>query len=83
MTTVDNMSMFSFSCMCDLVEFYGIAVILLAALMKRCGCGGMRAVVFHASSFYKYGSKLKCLLNTRFIFASFVYLTYRKKNFCY
>jgi hypothetical protein len=26
------------------VEFYGIALILLAALMKDYGCGGMRAV---------------------------------------
>jgi hypothetical protein len=48
MSTVDNMITFSFSCICDLVGFYGIALMLLAVLMKCYGCGGMRAVVFPA-----------------------------------
>jgi hypothetical protein len=57
MGTVDNMSTFNFSCICDLVEFYGIALMLLAARMKRYGCGGMRAVVFPASCSKKPGLK--------------------------
>lgn len=44
MSTVDNVSICSFSFTCVKVEFYGIALILLAALMKDYGCGGMRAV---------------------------------------
>jgi hypothetical protein len=48
-STVDNMSAFSFSCICDLVEFYGAALMLLAARMNCYGRGGMRAVVFPAS----------------------------------
>jgi hypothetical protein len=51
MSTVDNMSTFSFSFICDLVEFYGIALMLLAALMNHYSRSGMRAVVFPASSF--------------------------------
>jgi hypothetical protein len=49
MSTVDNISTFKFSCICDLAGFYGIALMLLAALMKLFGCGGMIAVVFPAS----------------------------------
>jgi hypothetical protein len=48
MSTVDNISTFSFSCICDVVEFYGIALMLLAARIKCYGCGGMIAVVFPA-----------------------------------
>jgi hypothetical protein len=48
MSTVDNVSTFSFSCICDVVEFYGIALALLAARMKCHGCGRTKAVVFHA-----------------------------------
>jgi hypothetical protein len=44
------MSTFSFFfCICDLVEFYGIALMLLAAPMNRYVCDGMRAVVFPTS----------------------------------
>jgi hypothetical protein len=46
MSTVDNMRTFSSSCICDLVEFCGIALMLLEARMKCYGCGGMRAAVF-------------------------------------
>jgi hypothetical protein len=49
MSTAGNMSTFSFSCIFVLVEFYGTALILLAAQMKCYGCGGVRAVVFSAS----------------------------------
>jgi hypothetical protein len=49
MSTVDNMSNFNFSCICDLAEFYGTALMLLAARMKCYGCGGMRAAFFTAS----------------------------------
>jgi hypothetical protein len=45
MITVDIMSTFSFSCICDQVEFYGITFMLLAARMKCYSCGGMSAVV--------------------------------------
>jgi hypothetical protein len=44
MSTVDNMNTFSYSCICDRVELYGIALMLSATRMKC--CGGMRAVVF-------------------------------------
>jgi hypothetical protein len=43
---VDNISTFSFCCICDLVEFHGIALMLLAVPMNRWGYGVMRAVVF-------------------------------------
>jgi hypothetical protein len=49
MNTVDNISIFSFPFICDLAEFYGITLMLLAALMSRKGCGGMRAAVLPAS----------------------------------
>jgi hypothetical protein len=62
MSTVTNTSNFSFSCIYDLVECYGIALMLLAARMKRYGCGRMSAVVFAASFSQKSGLKRKCLL---------------------
>jgi hypothetical protein len=46
MRIIDNMGYFIFSCVCDLVECHGIALILLEARMKCYGCGGMRAVIF-------------------------------------
>lgn len=49
MSTVDNMSTFSFSCFYDPVAFYVIVIVLLAPLIKRYGCGGIRAVVLPAS----------------------------------
>jgi hypothetical protein len=52
MSTVGNMSTFSRSYICGLVEFYGTALMLLAARMKCYDCGGVRAVVF-AASFYE------------------------------
>jgi hypothetical protein len=51
MSTVDIVSTFNFSCICALVEFDGIALMLLAAQMKCYGCGGVRAVVFPALFF--------------------------------
>jgi hypothetical protein len=48
-STVDNMSIFSFSCTCDLAEFYVVALMMLAARMKCYGCGGFTAVIFPAS----------------------------------
>jgi hypothetical protein len=45
MSTVDNMSTFRVYCISDLVEFCGIALMLLAAPMKCYGCGGVRAAV--------------------------------------
>jgi hypothetical protein len=49
MSTIDNMSTFSSSCNCGLLEFHGIALMLLAAPMNDGGCDGMTAVVFPAS----------------------------------
>jgi hypothetical protein len=49
MSTVDNLSTFSFSCVFDLVEFYETAIMLLATWMKCYGCGRMIAVVISAS----------------------------------
>jgi hypothetical protein len=43
------MSVFNYPSVCDLVEFYGIALMLLTALMKCYGCGGMAAVVLLVS----------------------------------
>jgi hypothetical protein len=43
MSTADNIC--TFSCICDIMEFYGIALMLLAARMKCYDCGGMRAVI--------------------------------------
>jgi hypothetical protein len=47
--SADNTTTFNFSCIFDLVEFYKIALTLLAARMKCYGCGGMKHVVFPAS----------------------------------
>jgi hypothetical protein len=44
MSTVDKMNNFSLSYICDAAEFYGITLMLLAALMKRYSCDGMRDV---------------------------------------
>jgi hypothetical protein len=49
MSTVDNIATFTFSHICEIDEFYGIALMLLAARMKCLGRDGMRAVVFPAS----------------------------------
>jgi hypothetical protein len=49
MSTLEKKAPFRFSCICNPVTFCGIALMLLAARMKRYGCGGMRAVVFPAS----------------------------------
>jgi hypothetical protein len=38
MSTVDNMSTFIFSYICDLAEFYGTALMLLAARIKCHSC---------------------------------------------
>jgi hypothetical protein len=40
---------------CDLVEFYLIALMLLAALIEGFICGGMRDAVFFSSFSEKYG----------------------------
>jgi hypothetical protein len=44
MSTGDNMSTFSYSFICDLVEFYGAEFMLLAAVVTHCRCGQGRAV---------------------------------------
>jgi hypothetical protein len=72
----------SCSCICAQEEFHGTVLILLAARMKRCGCGGTTAVIFPASFYHKSGFRRKCSLNASFIFASLVCLTYRTKNLC-
>jgi hypothetical protein len=46
MSTVDNIGIYSFPCICDLAEFYGIFLTLLAAVKKRYCCSGMTAVLF-------------------------------------
>jgi hypothetical protein len=48
MSTAGNMSTFKFCSICHLAEFYGTALIVLAAHIKRYGWGGMRAVVLPA-----------------------------------
>lgn len=45
MSTVDNMSIFSFSYVCDVVVIYGLALMLLAAMMKPYGCSVIGAVI--------------------------------------
>jgi hypothetical protein len=45
MSTADEMSTFIFSCIRDVMVFYGVAVLLLAALTQCYGCCKMRAVV--------------------------------------
>lgn len=62
MVIVDS-STFSFSCICAVVEFYRFEFMLLAVLMKRCGCCETKAVVCLASFSEKSGSKRKALLN--------------------
>jgi hypothetical protein len=46
MRTVDIMNNFSLSYICDAAEFYGIALMMLGALMKRYSCDGMRDVFY-------------------------------------
>jgi hypothetical protein len=81
MSTVDNMRTFSFSYICDLAEFYGIALMLLAARMKCYGCIGIRLLFFLLPFLETWIES--CLLNASFIFASLLYLIYRTKNLCY
>jgi hypothetical protein len=45
---------FNLSCICDLAEFYGIALLLLAVLLKRYGCGGMTTVLFSNFIFLEF-----------------------------
>jgi hypothetical protein len=53
---------------------------LLAALMKRYDCDGMRADAFPASFLRNMEWKVNAYY---FIFASLVYLIYTAKDFCY
>jgi putative copper export protein len=57
--------------MCDLMKFYGIVPMLLAALINRYSYGRMIAVVSTASFFEMWIET--SILNAKFIFASFVY----------
>jgi hypothetical protein len=60
------------------MEFYGIALMQLAALMKRYGCSGLRTVCPALFS-WKSGLKQVYQLRTSFLFR--VYLTYITQNF--
>jgi hypothetical protein len=44
MSTADEMRTFIFSCINDVMEFYGVAPLLLAALTQCYGCCKMTAV---------------------------------------
>jgi hypothetical protein len=46
MGTLYGMITFSFRRICDLVEFYAVALVLLAAPMKRHGCDGKKILFF-------------------------------------
>lgn len=67
--TVDNIRTFTFSCMCDLVKFYGMALMPF----KHYGCGGMRpnAYVFRHMDWNVF---IKCQV----YFSSLAYSTYIK-----
>jgi hypothetical protein len=45
-SNVNNMRTFSFSCVCDIVEFNGMPLTVLAAPTQGHGCVEMEAVVF-------------------------------------
>jgi hypothetical protein len=79
MSIVDNIRSSCFSCISDVVESYGIALMQLAALMKRYGCSGLRTVVCSALFSWKSGLKQVYQLRTSFFFH--VYLTYTTQNF--
>lgn len=77
MSTVDVTRNLNFSCICDLVEYYRKAYMLLAILTKRFGYGKIRTIVLSASFSCTSGLKRKCLLNASFIFDSLVYTSHR------
>jgi hypothetical protein len=85
--TASNVSTCSVPCIYDLVEFYGIGVMLLAALIEGYGCSGMTAVCrFSCFSFFETEVFINCELFYFFLsfsfsfFFSLVYSTYRSRN---